>query len=308
MKIERILVDLDPRKENRNALERASWLAGKFGAGLDLLVCEYVQWLTGSAIFDTQTLDKARADYLEELRAWIETLAQPLRDDGLDVSSTVSWHSARYQGILEHAGETGADLVLRAVTEHSRIARMFLGATDWELIRHSPQPLWLVKRDGKLSESPKVLAAVDPTHPEDELMKIDRRILDSAVSLADRLSGSIAVFHAYEPPMPLSADAAASAAVAVPAPRIEEDVEQVRERHRRKLAELVADYDIAPDRIHLVCGEPAVEIGKIVEDSDTDVVVTGAMARGWLERLMLGSTAEALLDAVDTDLLVIKPG
>ena len=39
----------------------------------------------------------------------------------------------------------------------------------------------------------------------------------------------------------------------------------------------------------------------------SDVVVMGAIARSGLKRLVIGNTAEAVLDALTCDLLIVKP-
>jgi len=54
-------------------------------------------------------------------------------------------------------------------------------------------------------------------------------------------------------------------------------------------------------------GDPADEIVSLAQESDVDLLVMGAVARSALGRLLIGNTAEKVLDAVDCDLLIIKP-
>jgi universal stress protein E len=59
--------------------------------------------------------------------------------------------------------------------------------------------------------------------------------------------------------------------------------------------------------VHLVAGSTRHALEELVEQLEIDVVVAGAVARGRLERLLIGNTAEAILDDVPCDVVVVKP-
>jgi len=48
-------------------------------------------------------------------------------------------------------------------------------------------------------------------------------------------------------------------------------------------------------------------IVELADEVRADVLVMGAVARGALERLFVGSTAEAVLDKLSCDVLIVKP-
>ena len=60
-------------------------------------------------------------------------------------------------------------------------------------------------------------------------------------------------------------------------------------------------------RVHVVEGETREVLVSFVEEAELDLVVIGAVSRGALQRLALGSTAERVLDRLPCDLLIIKP-
>ena len=68
---------------------------------------------------------------------------------------------------------------------HSRFERFFLSATDWELIRHAPQALWLVRHAAQAGDPCNVLAAVDPSHPDEHKKALDRALLQAAAASGD---------------------------------------------------------------------------------------------------------------------------
>jgi universal stress protein E len=94
----------------------------------------------------------------------------------------------------------------------------------------------------------------------------------------------------------------------LPAPQVDaETMERLKTYHQRALSDLAKQFDIAQDRLHLLSGDAASAIETYVEDNDVDLVVAGAVSRGVLERLLIGSTAEELLDSVGSDILIVKP-
>jgi universal stress protein E len=59
--------------------------------------------------------------------------------------------------------------------------------------------------------------------------------------------------------------------------------------------------------MRVIDGETREVLVGTVDELDADVVVIGAVSRGALKRLALGSTAERVLDFVPCDLLIVKP-
>ncbi|MFC6672356.1 universal stress protein [Marinobacterium aestuariivivens] len=61
--------------------------------------------------------------------------------------------------------------------------------------------------------------------------------------------------------------------------------------------------------MHLLKGESHVTLPRFAQEQDIDVMVMGSVARGFIDRLLLGSTVERVLDELACDILVIKqPG
>lgn len=309
MSTQRLLVDIDPARDNGPAIARAAALAKHSGASLELFASVYSHWLTGTPGAADSRVEGSRDTYLRDLNSWLDELGRPLADAGLVVTTHGTWHYPRHEAILDRAVAIDADLVIRVAGQHSRLERLFLSATDWELIRHAPQALWLVRGSGGPSASFNILAAVDPGHPDEEKAELDQLLLTAACDLHAALPGELHVFNAFVPPtavtsVPIAAGAGAAAA---PIPRIDDElVDEVREMHESRLAELAAAFGLDPERAHLGVGDAAAEIAQAVERLEIDVVVAGAVSRNWLQRWLIGSTTEAIFDAVDCDLYVVK--
>jgi nucleotide-binding universal stress UspA family protein len=65
--------------------------------------------------------------------------------------------------------------------------------------------------------------------------------------------------------------------------------------------------DIPPGHRHLLAGDPRDVIPQVARSIGADIVVAGALSRSGLKRLLIGNTAERLLDELSCDLLIVKP-
>ena len=67
----------------------------------------------------------------------------------------------------------------------SLLRRLLLTDSCWQLIRHSPVPLWLVHRQEWRGQ--RLCAAHDPLHESDKPASHDQRLIATATELAGRL-------------------------------------------------------------------------------------------------------------------------
>lgn len=300
MSLTQLLVVIDPTQSRQPALERAAWIARRCGAAIELLVCEFHSALDSGALFDHARLERARADLLEQRRAWLESLAEPLRQEGLQVDLAVRWGKPLHRIIIERATELRPDLLLKTTHSHGLLQRLLLSNSSWQLIRHCPVPLWLVKPELDW-HGQRLAVAVDPTHSADKPASLDRQLIDSAQALGKALGLEDHYLHSYAPlPRTLVFDAELVA-------DYEYYVERTGERHREAFETLLAQYPVEPARRHLLQGFAEETLPRFVEDNGVDLLVMGAIARGHLDTALIGHTAERVLEAVGCDLLVIKP-
>ncbi len=299
-----ILAVVDPTADEQPALGRAAVLAEACGASLELFVCDYDQYLEGGRLFESEGLAKARRSRLEHDRERLETLRAPLLAKGLAVAADVRWDHPLERGIARKAAEAAPLLVAKDTHHHPVLKRTLLSNTDWNLIRTCPAPLLLVKPRA-LDAVPTILAAVDPTHEHDKPAALDRSILALAAELATALHGRLHVVHGFDTAPAIAAAAAAPEPdVALPTLEIGQAVER---RHREALDRLLADFSVPAAQVHLEEGAADDVLLRTCEALEADFVVMGAVARGALGRVFIGSTAERVLDRLPCDLVVIKP-
>jgi len=300
--VKSILCVTDPATDVLAAVHRASWLARKTGATLNLFASTYSEHLSGERFYDAPSLESARNAVSEQGQRYLENLAQPLRDIGMKVVTDVAWDHPLYESIGRRALTGSADIVIKDMHHHSTFDQALLTNTDWNLIRTCPAPLWLVKTRDIRTPSV-VLASIDPTNRNDKPASLDDNILVASRTVADCTGAQVHAFHAFDPRIALaSASANAYIPVSLPNEEIEHDM---REQHG--LDELTSFHGIPESRRYLISGATHEELPAIARTIAADVVVMGAIARNRFNRRFIGATAERTLEYLPCDLLIIKP-
>lgn len=303
-KVSRIMCVIDPTTDKQQAMSRAAWLAKCMDASLELSICYYNEYLAGDRFFDSRSLAEARQEVIDGYSKYLEKLAEPLRESGLDVKTAAVWDHPLHEGIVRHAAESEADLVVKDTHYHSAAARVLLTNTDWQLIRTLAAPLWLVKPHD-LPKKPKFIASIDPMNEHDKPAALDDEIIVTAKAIAAACDGEVHAFHAFDPRIAV-ATASANAYLPVSLP-MDEIEKQMREQHGKRFDEIIAYHEIGEDHAHLVAGRTSEELPVLAGEMDAAVVVMGAVARNRWKRLFVGATAERTLDHLPCDLLIVKP-
>ncbi len=286
----KIIVVIEPDQDQQPALEKAAALAKCEDCELELALADYNPFLEDGYFYEPKLAQQMRREHGETRLAQLEALAQPLRDGGLSVTAWTSWSNPPHKEIIARAKDSGASMVIKATKKHSRLARYFMSNEDWELVRYCPVPLLLVK-DQPWSANPRLVAAVDPEQLRDKPADLDNKILSASLDFARLTGGSVDLYHSsWKPPManlyPLDDDGA---------------------RVTQAMAELAQAHGIAPERSHCIDENIHLSLPRLTEESGVNIVVMGAISRSRLDRILIGNTAEKLLDELSCDVLIIKP-
>ena len=299
--LERVLVAVKPWQRGLPLQsQHASQLAQAFGAKL----------LIVSAVFDARIGRRvnrgdapalaARSRLIEAEHVELERIAQSLRDWGANVTIRVVWDAPAYQAVLDVAHEWNADLLVVGVHESRLRLGTRLTDTDWQFMRLTPCPLLLVK-DPAFDGYPTILAAIDPAHPEAAASGVDRAVLDLSSTIARACGSELRAVHALPPQIPI-----APLSVEM-RPGVFLDQDAIEALERRAVAELAAEYALAPERVDIVHGAPANVIAETAVERRAALVVMGALRRSQVQQAMIGSTAEKVAMDVPCDVLLVPP-
>ncbi len=299
--IRRILVAIkDPGAPALPAVAKAARIARACGAHIELFhAIKASVWANTPAAYEEAVLDlyeTQRRQYLQRL----ERVAARLRLHRIKVTTAVEYDYPTYDAIIRRARIIDADLIVARRRNRRSAMPGVLRLNDWELLRNSPIPVLLVKRSGPYRH-PTVLAAVDPCHAHAKPAQLDAEILSAALQLTQALRGKLHAVHAYTP---VVIGAAATSVSASAAARLDAfAAAQAKAAFER----LLEGYDIPRSRRHLSGDFPTAAINDMVRRTHADIVVMGALSRSGLGRLLIGNTAERLLDELPCDLLIVKP-
>jgi universal stress protein E len=295
----KILVAIkDPYARSHPAVAKAAQIARATGAQLELFHAlstpVYVDLVAQRSA--TSLVDQPRKRAVGRLNA----LAVKLRRAGLRPSVAVESDFPAYEAIIRRARRIGADLIVADCHTGHR-ASWLLQLTDWELLRHSPVPVLLIK-NRRPYRHPVILAAIDPMHAFAKPGNLDARILEAGALVKNAMRGSLHVMHAYYP-APIGATP-----IEILNPAVATELQEKAESQARKGFErALRRQRIPPARQHLVLKHPFDAIEDVARRTRTDILVMGAISRSGLRRIFIGNTAERVLDAVGCDVLIVKP-
>jgi nucleotide-binding universal stress UspA family protein len=182
------------------------------------------------------------------------------------------------------AREVGAELVVLGGKRHSALGRWFAGSTGLDVARTTEVPLLVTGA----SRSPmrRILVAVD-------LSAAARPTIAAAERLAGLLGGELRVLSVFEP-IPIIPDA--------PNYQLSDYYAMLEEHVARDVWPLVH----LPQAEKLTrYGVPAEVIEQLAAEWPADLVVVGSHGKGWVDRLLIGSVTERLLNRLPTSLLVV---
>jgi nucleotide-binding universal stress UspA family protein len=282
--------DFSPAAET--GVARAADLAAVYGA--DLCLVHALAWFDDAA--ELAYLDAAAAAELQRAaEERLERVAQPLRGRGLRVATVVA-PGPPSQVVLETAVEVAADLIVVGTRGVTGWRHVLLGSTAQRVIEGADCPVLAVHRGDPLRalRPRRVLVATDFS-PD----------AAAAVRGADALLGlsgdTVVLMHAYQPPPLLVGPAAGAFAGGRTV------FEGVRERATWRLAQ-------EAEALALDGRKPAMEVREgyapdaivaAARDLDADLVVMGSCGRTGMAHLLLGSTAERVVQHAGCPVLVV---
>lgn len=246
------------------------------------------------------------ADRYEQLEAMVESY-----ELGRRVRLNVLVGKASFE-VIRAVLQGDYDLVIKPAENPNWLERLF-GNIDMQLLRQCPCPVWLMK-PGEKSSYNNVLAAVDfdPLDPLGASLDLNREILEMAGLHALSNVASLHLAHAWEAIGETTLMSRGSSSLGEVASYVDKSAEQhekgfymLGEEMRKWIG--VDAYAYLSPSFHLPKGSAKKRIPRLAAELRVDLVVMGMTARAGISGLIIGNTAEAILDRLSCSVLVIKP-
>ena len=292
--LSRLLFATDFSDSSNEAIPYAVSLAREFQA--ELYFCHVIDLPAaatyGEALLDPQEIQQRIQQYAKDQ---LERLI-PSEDKNWQLLLTIGRPAEEIARLSE---EFKIDLVVAATHGRSGLERFVLGSVSERLMHILPCPLLIVReRDGASSPDgrfQKILVGCDFSEDSDLAVRY-------GCNLAQEFQSELHLVHVIEPElfkdlMRPDSDAAQ---------HIEEDM---RAHFGEKLDCLVSEearYWCNPTTT-LLAGQPHEEIIKYAVLHNIDLVVLGVHGRGFLEKLLLGSTTDRVVRTGPCPVLTVRP-
>ncbi len=295
-----VLVATDFSPSASAALNQALWVARSSGAQLVLAhVLKDLQQATHS--LTTQ----AKLDLLSDDGELFEKEIRKKSDHQLQqqiAALHVKDLPIRYETLLGepfveliHATQQeNYDLLMLGTRGLSAWKQFFVGSTAKRLIRKCPSAVWIVKAETP-SPPRSILATTD-------FSDVSRKAVLHALWLAQKANAKLHLVHVIDTddePTNLLRDTPPGASL--------RDV--VNRAAEQRLKEFLDSLKTDCSRVvpHLTWGYPWQEISRIAALHDVDLITIGTVGRSGIEGVLLGNTAERVLDSCNCSILTIKP-
>ena len=264
---ERILIIVDPSKDNHVALDRAVITSRLRNPR------PHIHLFIGVDSDSSDTSADNAAMYRNT--DWFMKLLAPLREEGLEFSTQVSWSSQWQQSILQAAKQTEADLIV--VPDYSINARTgLLSDSNWALLRKSKCPVLIVRPEAR-DQRKTVLAAINVQAKDDRYLALNDKVLARGKWMADRYGADFHVVNAYSDSM-----------------------------HYPDRGQMVRNTGLEGDFIHVKQGTPEDVISAVASEVNADIVVIGTLAREGVLGAMRGNTSEKVICKLSQDVMTLN--
>ncbi len=290
----KLVVDIDALAARHPALTQAFNLAARCHAHVTVVdVLPPVPPRARGFVTDEieEELVAHRRDALAGIRA----------PEGVKISTAVL-RGRPAEALTREAARRGCDLLVRAhCRDQAEEGRPF-GAVDMDLMRQCPCPVWLVGPGGGRRPK-KVLAAINPNPQDEGEQRLNTRIVELALELASTERARLIILHAW------TAFGESTLRGHMPA----NDFAQFREAARQVAADDFAAFlggfgaELEGAVLALENGAPEDVIPSYAASHGVDLVVMGTVARTGVVGLLMGNTAERVLQRLRGSVLAVKP-
>ena len=212
------------------------------------------------------------------------------------------------------------DLLVKTADNQGLLKKVF-GREDMRLLRNSPCPVWLVQSKGLQSvdhDSRKVLATIDVNnmYKDDELEarhELNLQVLETAYSIAISESIDLHIVSVWEDPFKNTLD---SGFISASIDSTEEYASETEQKLTHNFNSLISEANTlfgtaSPSNVVtksvLIKGTPDVMIAQYAEEVEANLVIMGTVARRGIAGLVMGNTAESILDQLKQSVIAVKP-
>jgi len=292
--IKSVLVVMARPKHRQVALTRALEIQRATGAHLRLVAFCWNAMCEQTAVFDVHQRRAMKQEIMRARDVWLRDLVREAGVATGNISIEVQWTDDIADWVSARALGGECDLVLKSA-HHSRT--LTHTPLDWQLLRRCAAPVYIAAARNRKSTG-NVLAALDFRHADKQHQAMNLRVLDAARRFAQMYDGNLHCVNVIEFSKVLSdLDIIDTRKVR----------RQVTDNNRALMDALLEPFDVARSRIHMPLGKVGQMVATTARKINADLLVVGTSVRRRAGAVLMGNSAERILEKAPCDVLAVHP-
>lgn len=294
-------------------LQRAVNVADSAGAKLTLVAT--VEPSGSHRRFATRGLDIDEIERLlvEDRQRQLEEAAELIRTPGVEIMTRV-FVGDPVEVVIAAVQDEGFDFVAKPPSPDQGLRQQLFGSIDMHLMRTCPCPV-LIGRPKKDGYSGRAVAAVSYDAGDKKHARLNNRILESAAFVADAEFAGINEVHVVHAWQLYGESLLAHGRGKLPSDKFQEALRQEEDEREQWLTNLIDESQTRMPKeaevrfkpvLSLLHGDPKIVIPRLVKELDADVLSLGTVSRRGVEGLLIGNTAEEILNRVSCSVVTHK--
>lgn len=294
-----ILVATDTQLDAQPIVDEAAEIAQHNGASLKIVdVVPEFPWTVRLAMKDHEHVRDLMG---REKQECLEALAAPIRDKGIGVETKVLRGKTSVE-IIREVLRHKHDLVLRVAKGKDSRRSGFFGTTGVRLLRECPCAVWLVA-PAPTPQYKHVLGCVDTSNGDELDAELNGKVHELASVVSEYYGAQFSIVHAWS----------IFGEQLLKNRMNQEEYEEMNENNRKQIESLLNKFlqergsSVRDQNVHMIKGEAHNVIPEFVSKNGVDLVVMGTLARSGTTGMIIGNTAERILNSIECSVLAFKP-
>lgn len=287
--MEKLMAVITRWEDADRVLERTQYLADQLHTGFAVFRPVHGQLSEMEKYIGLDDFERLRDQIMDEERRLLSELCLGKTDEFHS-----EWCERVHVAVAKEAEQRGTGLVVIAASHHGVLSNLIHRADDWHLLREVPCPVLILPET--LFAPDKIVVALDSLDEDSKHQQLAERVLDSASAFAKAFAVPLTALTVMPDPALIYANL-------VSVPFDTDFQERAKKSAQENLHELIARTGVSVDHLKVEAGRVEDVVSKAAEGG---ILVIGSAANKGIKGLLLGNTAERVLQHMQTEMLVVN--
>ncbi|NQZ59801.1 MAG: universal stress protein [Lentisphaeraceae bacterium] len=292
-----LIVAVDFRESSSPVCQEAIIIAKRLKAEITLVhAIEYLPYYP----YYPYDAERVHNDLLEELTQKLDGYKEKFTSEGIIANEHIIKEGKAFEVVCQAAEDVNACGIMVGVGDHFLLENL-IGSTADKVVRAAQQPVFLINPDAHQDGIQRIICGCDFSENSD-------RALESAIYMTKIFDAHLDIVHVIHEHFYFSPVAPVIDPSSVIYSDHQTELSQAEKTVSRKFDETIKRLAIneVSHSSHIRSGDPVIEIAKLIEELDSDLLVIGASGHNAFVRFLLGSTTEKLIRKAPCSIMTLK--